>query len=150
MYCQFELYNRIHFSGAVRVGILSYSTEVEVHFHLNSYSTKADVFNAIDKIPYAYGSTNTAGALMTLHSVMFTSANGDREGVPNTAIVITDGVSNIDARQTIPQAEVRLWYLYCMSTSFVYTLTYSRRWVNGSRCCRSIKALIRSLTSINH
>ncbi|XP_060566778.1 uncharacterized protein LOC132725621 isoform X26 [Ruditapes philippinarum] len=92
-------------SGAVRVGILIYSTEVEIQFHLNRYSTKAEVFAAIDKIPYIYGSTNTADAISTMHKTMFTQRNGDRPDVPNTCIVITDGVSNINSRKTIPNAE---------------------------------------------
>ena len=36
---------------------------------------------------------------------MFNPATGDRFNVPNTAIVITDGQSNINHAQTIPEAE---------------------------------------------
>ena len=36
---------------------------------------------------------------------MFSRQNGDRPRVRNMAIVITDGVSNINARRTIPEAE---------------------------------------------
>ena len=32
--------------------------------------------------------------------------NGDREDVENIAMVITDGVSNINSRRTIPEAEL--------------------------------------------
>ncbi|XP_025106489.1 collagen alpha-3(VI) chain-like isoform X11 [Pomacea canaliculata] len=91
--------------GNVRVGVVIYSTEVFIQFQLNSYSTKAEVFNAIDNIPYRHGSTNTAGGLQAMRSQMFTPANGDRPGVKNIAIVVTDGVSNINSRRTIPEAE---------------------------------------------
>ncbi|KAK3599021.1 hypothetical protein CHS0354_012500 [Potamilus streckersoni] len=92
-------------SGSVRVGIVIYSTAVQIQFHLNRYSTKAEVFTAIDKIPYIYGSTNTADGLNTMRTKMFTRNNGDRPDVNNTAIIITDGISNINARRTIPEAE---------------------------------------------
>ena len=91
--------------GNVRVGLIIYSTEDHVEFQMNSYKTKADVYNAIDEIPYRYGSTNTADALLTMRSEMFTRANGDRPNVDNICIVVTDGVSNINARRTIPEAE---------------------------------------------
>ena len=35
---------------------------------------------------------------------MFTVANGDRPDVPNICILITDGVSNINSRKTVPNA----------------------------------------------
>ena len=36
---------------------------------------------------------------------MFNHTNGDRVNVLNTAIVITDGQSNVNPTQTIPEAE---------------------------------------------
>lgn len=92
-------------SGAVRAGALIYSTGVEVQFQLNAYSTQASMFEAIDNIQYIYGSTNTADGLRTMRQEMFTTDNGDRPDVMNIAIVITDGVSNINSRRTIPEAE---------------------------------------------
>ena len=91
--------------GNVRVGIIIYSTEDHLQFHLNAHKTKLDLFVAIDNIPYRYGSTNTADALKTMRTEMYTAANGDRPNVPNVAIVVTDGVSNINSRRTIPEAE---------------------------------------------
>ena len=35
---------------------------------------------------------------------VFTIANGDRENVPNYAIVISDGESNVDPEDTLPEA----------------------------------------------
>lgn len=103
-FCKDFLNNADIDSGNVRVGIVTYSTAVKVHFHLNSYSSKADVFTAIDNIPYLYGSTNTAGGLETMRTDMFTARNGDRPGAKNIAMIVTDGVSNINSRRTIPEA----------------------------------------------
>ena len=36
---------------------------------------------------------------------MFTAANGDRPTAPNVAIVVAGGVSNVNRRKTIPEAE---------------------------------------------
>ena len=92
-------------NGNVRVGVIIYSTEDHLEFNLNTYSTKVDVLTAIEDIPYRYGSTNTADALKTMRTEMYTAANGDRPNVPNICIVVTDGVSNINSRRTIPEAE---------------------------------------------
>ena len=92
-------------SGSVRFGALIYSTEVEIQFHLNQYRTSAEIKRAIDNIPYIYGSTNSADALETMHNTLFTRQNGDRPRVDNIAFMITDGVSNINYRRTIPEAE---------------------------------------------
>uniref|UniRef100_A0A2C9LZH0 VWFA domain-containing protein n=1 Tax=Biomphalaria glabrata TaxID=6526 RepID=A0A2C9LZH0_BIOGL len=92
--------------GNVRVGVVIFSDADYVQFQLNAYDKKADVYNAIDDIPYRYGSTNTADALKTLRSVMFTAGNGDRSDVDNVAVVVTDGVSNINSRRTVPEAEL--------------------------------------------
>ena len=90
--------------GNVRVGIVIYSTEVHIQFQMNQYNTKQQVFNAIDNIPYRFGSTNTADGLQTMHDEMFTRRNGDRPNVDNICILLTDGVSNINSRRTVPEA----------------------------------------------
>lgn len=91
-------------SGSVRVGALIYSSEVEIQFHLNQYTTETEVKAAIDRIPYIYGSTNSADALRTMHDQMFSALNGDRADAENIAFMITDGISNINSRRTIPEA----------------------------------------------
>lgn len=92
-------------SGNTRVGMVVYSTSVSIEFHLNQYTTKSDVFRAIDKIQYAFGNTYTAGGIRTMRTEMFTSIHGDRPTVPNIAVVITDGQANVQATRTIPEAE---------------------------------------------
>ena len=92
-------------SGAVRVGVVIYSTRVTVMFQLNEHHSRSAYMRAVDEIPYKYGSTNTAGGLKTMRTEMFTRQNGDRKNVKNVCIVVTDGVSNINGRNTIPEAE---------------------------------------------
>jgi len=102
-FCKDFLANADIDSGSVRVGIVIYSTGVQKQFDLNTHKSKAAVYEAIDEIPYVYGSTNTADGIAAMIN-MFNSANGDRPDVPNIGIVITDGVSNVNSRRTIPEA----------------------------------------------
>jgi Mg-chelatase subunit ChlD len=104
-FIKYFLYNAAIDNGNVRVGIIIYSTDDHLQFNLNSYQDKLSMYDAIEAIPYTHGSTNTADALKTMRTEMFTPANGDRPDIPNVAIVVTDGVSNINSRRTIPEAE---------------------------------------------
>lgn len=92
-------------NGNVRVGVVLYSTSVHVEFLLHDYTSKTEVLTAIDNIPYRYGSTNTADGIKSLRTEIFTQRSGDRQDVPNIAIILTDGVSNINARRTVPEAQ---------------------------------------------
>ena len=92
-------------TGQVRVGVVTYSTNVHIQFYLNTHKTKQAILDAIGDIQYIYGSTNTYGGLSTMHKQMFSAAQGDRPGVRNIAILVTDGVSNLNTRQTIPAAK---------------------------------------------
>ena len=60
-----HLYPIIHvlFSGAARVGLLTFSTEPELQFNLDTYSTNNDVTRAITEIVYTRGTTQTHTAL---------------------------------------------------------------------------------------
>ncbi|KAL3859113.1 hypothetical protein ACJMK2_009345 [Sinanodonta woodiana] len=77
----------------IRVGTEIFSDRTYIQFQLNKYFDKAALENAITNIPYKRGTTNTGQALKDLYSSMFTAANGDRPGIPNIAIVVTDGQS---------------------------------------------------------
>jgi len=52
------------------------------------------------------GRTNTQDALRLTYQSVFTANRGDRQGVRNVAIVISDGNSNVDSDRTIPEADV--------------------------------------------
>ena len=51
------------------------------------------------------GETNTQAALALLYSSVFSAARGDRHGVPNKAVIVTDGHSNVEAHRTPTEAE---------------------------------------------
>ena len=93
-------------SGNIRIGMATYSSNVHVQFYLNSYSSRADLLNAIDKIVFISGDKNTADGIRTVRNELFSLTHGDRPGVPNIAFVITDGVSNVNRLESIPEAEM--------------------------------------------
>ncbi len=66
------------------------------------HENKNAATNAIS-YPYTAGTTNTAGALNRMREAMYTEPMGDRPGVRNVGIVITDGESN-DRDQTFVEA----------------------------------------------
>ena len=76
-----------------RIGIVTFSTETEIIFHLDEHTTSRDVLNALN-LRYTGGKTNTAEALRVARTEMFTNANGDRSDKPNIIILLTDGKSN--------------------------------------------------------
>ena len=91
--------------GNVRVGVISYSTKDNLQFYLNEHQDKRALFRAIDRMPYRPGRINMADAFKTMRNRMYTTANGDRPRAPNVAVVVAGGVSNVNSRRTIPEAE---------------------------------------------
>lgn len=97
-----------------RVGAIAFSGFANISFRLNSFTNRSQVVQAIREIVYfdipgnGRASTNTAGALRTLRLDVLTTAAGARQqilAIPRVAIVITDGRSNVNRSQTIPEAE---------------------------------------------
>ena len=87
-----------------RVGLVDYSTVANKIFFLNSYHTVDEIKAEVSAMPYYGSSTNTDAAIIAMHTQQFLSINGDRQGVQNVAIVITDGQSDIFKDDTIPGA----------------------------------------------
>lgn len=87
----------------VRVGLASYNYDAVMEFHLNSFSTKYKVLQAVDAVSGQGADTRTDKALKLVREVMFTEDNGNRPNVPDVAIVITDGRSR-DREETIEEA----------------------------------------------
>ena len=51
------------------------------------------------------GKTNSQDALRLTYDSVFTSNRGDRPGVRNVAVVVSDGNSNVAAERTLAEAE---------------------------------------------
>ena len=79
-----------------RVGLITFSSSAIVQFGLNTYRTNTSLLQAIARIPYSGGGTNTQAGLNTLISI-FSTTFGARprvDGIPRIAVVVTDGRSN--------------------------------------------------------
>ena len=87
-----------------QVGAIVFSRNARVAFQLDRTNNLDSARNAILNIPYPRGATETAEALELAKTDLFVAANGDRPGVPNVAIVITDGKSD-DNDETLEAAE---------------------------------------------
>ncbi|KAL9959813.1 hypothetical protein ACROYT_G033169 [Oculina patagonica] len=85
-------------SGAIRVGVIVYSTNSTVAFTLNQFASEMDIEEAIDNITYPGGETFTGQALNDAARVLF-SNDTVRANVSKILVVIIDGVSTDDVTQ---------------------------------------------------
>ena len=93
-------------SNQSRVGLVIYSDNARSVFLLRDSNDLQYLNDVIDNLEFQYegGSRNTASGLREMHNNQFLENNGDRPEVHNVAILLTDGVSIIDAANTIPEA----------------------------------------------
>jgi len=88
-----------------RVGLIYWSNNAFVGFNMIDYGqVKQDVVEAIRRIPFLDDATHTAAALHLVHNTAFQRQNGDRDGVSNVAVVVSDGKSNVEAHLTPVEA----------------------------------------------
>ncbi|XP_062602671.1 mucin-5AC-like [Saccostrea cucullata] len=76
-------------SSKVQVAVVTYGSQANVSFHLNSYSNKIDVVSHIDSMPLSGGSVATSKALKLTREEVFVAKNGARVGAAQVAILIT-------------------------------------------------------------
>ena len=94
-----------------RVAVITFSGMARTVFQLNTHSNRSSLLRGIQDIPFMDDpgpSTNTADALDLLRTNAFTPESGVRDpglAIPRVAIVVTDGQSNINSDQTIPNAQ---------------------------------------------
>ena len=84
-----------------RVSALKFGSDTLVQFHLNAYSSTTDLLNAVDRIEYSFGYTHTAEAIRIARKEVFTEDQGDRAGVRDIMVILTDGLANVRTRQTL-------------------------------------------------
>jgi len=91
-------------SGNVRIGLVIFSNDAESVFHLNTFRTKSEIIRKVSQIKYKYGQTNLADTMKLIRTQMFIERNGDRRGIPNIAVIVTDGNSTVNIDSTIDEA----------------------------------------------
>ena len=77
--------------SAIHVGLVRFSSSVNVEFYLNAHNTQEELFAAIDNINFADQSSDLATGIRMLRENIFGGSNGDRSGVVNVGVVIVDG-----------------------------------------------------------
>ncbi|XP_057684257.1 collagen alpha-1(XIV) chain-like [Corythoichthys intestinalis] len=95
-----------------RVGLVQFSGEPRVEWHLNSHRTEAAVVDAVRNLPYKGGNTLTGLALTFTLENSFKAESGSRADVPKVAILITDGKSQDDVvppAQTMRDAGIQVF-----------------------------------------
>ena len=89
-----------------QAALIVYSELAWTEYNLTTYRTQEDILYATMRARYIYGSTNTADAIRLMRNGVFAPGNGNREGIQNLAVLITDGISNVNTRATIAEARI--------------------------------------------
>jgi len=89
-----------------QIGLMKFSHDVEVLFHLNAYGDRQSMLKAINNVTISGGDTNIAAALRTAREMMFTEQNGSRPDVPKILILLTYGTANLEESNTLPEADL--------------------------------------------
>ncbi|XP_026145131.1 cartilage matrix protein-like [Carassius auratus] len=80
-------------SNQTRIGLVQYSGDPKIEWHLNTHSTKEAVIDAVRILLLKRGSTRTGLALTYILENSFKAESGSRPDVPKIVILITDGES---------------------------------------------------------
>ncbi len=78
-----------------RVGLVRFSNDALFTFPLDEFSDKMALQEAVLEVGYIGGTTNTAAALQLTRTACLSPDNGERPGVDNLVIVITDGLPTV-------------------------------------------------------
>uniref|UniRef100_A0A8C5QAM6 Collagen alpha-1(XX) chain n=1 Tax=Leptobrachium leishanense TaxID=445787 RepID=A0A8C5QAM6_9ANUR len=81
----------------IRIGLSQYSGEPQTEWDLNTFSSKAEVFDALKKLKYKGGNTFTGLALTHVLEENLRAASGARGQAGKVLILLTDGKSQDDA-----------------------------------------------------
>ncbi|XP_069114896.1 uncharacterized protein [Argopecten irradians] len=78
---------------ATRFGAVAFNTNARLAFSFDTYLTKSSLLTAIGSVAYVPGGTSIGAGIDYARQHLFTAAKGDRSGVDDYIIVITDGFS---------------------------------------------------------
>ncbi|XP_066442447.1 collagen alpha-1(XX) chain isoform X2 [Eleutherodactylus coqui] len=96
----------------IRVGLSQYSREPQTEWDLNTYSSKAEVLDAIKRVKYKGGNTFTGMALIHVLEENLRAASGARSSAGKVLILLTDGKSQDDAitvSKSLKQSEIYIF-----------------------------------------
>lgn len=85
----------------VQIGLVQYSSRPHNEFFLNTYQRKEDILHKIQNLRYKGGDTKTGESLQFMLDTQFNEMAGSRrnEGIPQIAVVITDGQAQDNIRK---------------------------------------------------
>ena len=89
-----------------RVALISIGTYATVYSYLNTDEDSDALDEAIASMRFKDEWTNTGSAFKAMTTEIYKPGRGNRAGVVNVAILLTDGPSNRDAHYTVPNANV--------------------------------------------
>ena len=78
-----------------RVGVVTFSTDASLTYTMDQFYENKVLKEAVSSISYIGGETSTGKALRNTRTQCFNQNNGERRGVPNTAVIITDGLPTV-------------------------------------------------------
>ncbi|XP_025113984.1 uncharacterized protein LOC112576009 [Pomacea canaliculata] len=76
---------------SVQIAFMTFSSDVQLQFDFNDFSSKEAVKNAISRVQMKLGNTATDKALDFAASQLFTAADGVRPNSAKVAVLLTDG-----------------------------------------------------------
>ncbi|XP_066271290.1 cartilage matrix protein-like [Branchiostoma lanceolatum] len=83
-------------TGLTRIGLVQYSDTPSDVVFLKDYESKAGISEAIDGLSYLGGATFTGEAIDHTRTISFSQSNGNRDHIPDSLVVLTDGKSSDD------------------------------------------------------
>lgn len=93
-------------SEAHNAGVISFGNQATLNIALNQYHTKLSLMSAIDAIPWKDQWTNTSGGIRLMRSDFYSISHGNRYYIPDVAVIVTDGKSNVDSHLTTYEAMI--------------------------------------------
>ena len=95
-------------ADATRVGVVLFSSDASLVIPMDRYHSTRDLQRHVTSLEHVRGLTNTGKALYVTRTECFSPFNGEREGAPNIAIVLTDGLPTITREYSASQEAAQL------------------------------------------
>jgi Mg-chelatase subunit ChlD len=80
--------------GRTRIAYVTFAAEAQVKFYLDEYSSERDISNALTISEVGYD-TNIGRGIETVRREIFVQQRGDRSGIDNVMILLSDGKPTI-------------------------------------------------------